>query len=73
MMYDEKCKDMHLKKNLNAQKRFVEQFMGSIQSKSLKLNGLGLGPGCAMLLKDILSMNRKFVFSRRILLVKFLD
>lgn len=59
--YRVKCQDLKLTANKLAEKRFVEQFMSSIHQKSLKFQGLGLGPGCLLLLVQILYQNKQFM------------
>lgn len=61
-IYLQKCKDMKLKPNPSAQKKFVEQFLNSIKKKSLRLSGLGLGPRCISNIIKILRKNKQFVF-----------
>lgn len=61
-IYKEKCRDLGLKPNPYGEKRFVEQFMNSVMKKSLRFTGLGLGPGCAKILIDVLYNNPQYVF-----------
>ena len=61
-MYFKKCEDMKIKPNLVAQKRFIEQYINSFGKKSLKFNGLGLGPKCIEKLIPILENNPQYCF-----------
>ena len=49
-----KCQDLDLVPNSSAKMRFVEQFINSIQKKSLRFSGLGLGPTSTKKLMELI-------------------
>jgi hypothetical protein len=59
-MYSQKCIDLRLVSSAPARKGFTEQFFDSICRKSVHFSGLG--PGCALLLVDLLCRLPRFVF-----------
>ena len=61
-IYQEKCLDLDLVANPTAEKRFMEQFLGSIHKKSLRFMGLGLGPRCIKCLVQLFFMNPQIVY-----------
>ena len=61
-IYQQKCLDLDLLPNPAAEKRFIEQFLGSIHRKSLRFTGLGLGPRCIRSIVDLCCMNPKIVY-----------
>jgi Ran GTPase-activating protein (RanGAP) involved in mRNA processing and transport len=56
-VYQQKCIDLNLGQNAEAEKRFVEQFLGSVERKSLRFSGLGLGPRCMNCLIELFEAN----------------
>ena len=61
-IYSEKCKDLDIPSSANAEKKFIEQFVGSIHNKSLRFCGLGLGPGAAKALLKLLWNQKKYFY-----------
>ncbi|OHS95774.1 hypothetical protein TRFO_38103 [Tritrichomonas foetus] len=61
-MYTEKCNDLEIAPNPIAEQKFLEQFINSLQIKSLKFGRLGLGPGAIRALLQIIWDQKKYVF-----------
>lgn len=62
VVYQKKCDDLGILPNPEAEKRFIEQFMNSINSKSLRLTGLGLGPQSLLCIVELFYTNPQLVY-----------
>lgn len=62
VLYKAKCRDLEIAENPLAEQRFVEQFMGAINQKSLRFQGLGMGPQCLGMLLKLLRKNPQFIY-----------
>ncbi|OHT03965.1 hypothetical protein TRFO_28619 [Tritrichomonas foetus] len=62
IIYYKKCEDLGLLPNPTAEKRFIEQFMNSINAKSLRFNGLGLGPKSIRCAVELFYSNPQVVY-----------
>ena len=61
-LYQEKCADLDLLPNPSAEKRFIEQFIGAINRKSLRFSGLGLGKRCMRCIVELFFMNPQLIY-----------
>ena len=62
IIYHRKCEDLGLLPNATAERRFVEQFMNSINKKSLRFSGLGLGPKSIACAVELFYSNPQIVY-----------
>ncbi|KAK8892054.1 hypothetical protein M9Y10_029276 [Tritrichomonas musculus] len=61
-VYIKKCEDLGLLPNPTAEKRFIEQFINSINEKSLRFTGLGLGPQSINCIVELFYTNPQLVY-----------
>lgn len=61
-IYNEKCYDLEIAPNPNAERRFIEQFLSSLLRKSIKIGALGLGTEATKAFLQVIWNQKQYVY-----------